>query len=320
MKKILITGVTGQDGIFLVNKLTNLDQEFEIIGISREKNESLFYNKLKLISSKPPDNLNLIDLNLLNSNDVNNFISSYKPDQVYNLSGPSSVYESIENDSIHNEIIKIFSNLTESLISNNNLCRFYQASSSEMFKDNNGKKLTETSIALPASPYAKAKFYNHKKVTELNKKYEWNIYSGIMFNHESEFRNNNYLFMKIINAAIRISQGKEDELILGSLEYIRDWSFAGDVAEAMYKINNHGNDESYIIGSGVGNSILSVVEIVFNFFKLNWEDFVIIDKNHLRPGDPKIIISDPSKIKNELNWENTLSFESLVNRCIESKL
>ena len=320
MKKILITGVTGQDGIFLVNKLTNLDQEFEIIGISRDKNESLFYNKLKLISSKPPDSLHLLDLNLLNSNDVNNFISSYKPDQVYNLSGPSSVYESIENDSIHNKIRTIFSNLTESLISNNNLCRFYQASSSEMFKDNNGKKLNETSITLPVSPYAKAKFYNHKKVTELNKKYGWNIYSGIMFNHESEFRDNNYLFMKIINSAIRISQGKEDKLILGSLEYIRDWSFAGDIAEAIYKINNHGNDESYIIGSGVGNSILSVVEIVFNFFKLNWQDFVIIDKNYLRPGDPKIIISDPSKIKNELNWENTLSFESLVNRCIESKL
>ncbi len=320
MKKILITGVTGQDGIFLINKLINSDQEFEIVGISRNEKKNIFYNKLKTISPRAPDSFKLLNLNLLDSIEVNNFISSYKPDQVYNLSGPSSVYESIENESVHNEITTIFKNLTESLVHNDNLCNFYQASSSEMFKDNNGKKLNEASETTANSPYAKAKLYNHERIIELNNRYDWSIYSGIMFNHESEFRDDNYLFMKIINTAISISRNEKKQLTLGSLEYIRDWSFAGDVAEAIYQINNHGSSPIYVIGSGVGNSILNIVEIVFSYLKLDWQNFVNIDKTYLRAGDPKVIISDPKKLKNELNWDNSLSFEELIVRCIESKL
>jgi len=319
MKKILITGVTGQDGIFLLNKLINSDKEFEIVGISRNEKKNIFYNKLKTITPKSPDSFKLLNLNLLDSIEVNKFISSYKPDQVYNLSGPSSVYESIENKSVHSEITTIFKNLTESLVHNDNLCNFYQASSSEMFKDNNGKKLNEASETAANSPYAKAKLYNHERIIELNNRYDWSIYSGIMFNHESEFRDDNYLFMKIINTAISISRNREKQLTLGSLEYIRDWSFAGDVAEAIYKINNHGSSPSYVIGSGVGKSILNIVEIVFSYFKLDWQNFVNIDKTYLRAGDPKVIISDPKKLKNELNWDSSFSFEELIVRCIESK-
>jgi len=186
-----------------------------------------------------------------------------------------------------------------------------------MFESIDKTKLNELSEFNPKSPYAKHKFRNHQKVLELRRQFDWNIYSGIMFNHESEFRKEKYLFKKVINSALKIKNKQLQKLEVGSLDYVRDWSFAGDISEAIYKISNHGKSDSYVIGSGVENSIHDLVSIVFEYFNLDMEKKVHVNPSILRKGDSNYIVSDPSKIKNELNWETSLSFKETILRCIE---
>ena len=141
-----------------------------------------------------------------------------------------------------------------------------------------------------------------------------------MFNHESEFRDSKYLIMSLINSAIQISNGQKNSFKVGSLDYIRDWSFAGDVAEAIYKITNFGKESNYVIGSGNGHTIAKMIEILFSQLELNYEEYIKIDKSLLRKGDPIRIVSNPSRLINELSWEPKLSFEELVERCLSYRL
>ena len=141
-----------------------------------------------------------------------------------------------------------------------------------------------------------------------------------MFNHESEFRSNEFLIMKIISEAINIKNNKSSNLVLGSLDYIRDWSYAGDIVEAMYLIVNHGKSYDYVLGSGVGTSIKEIVNYIFEYFNLDWQNYLIIDKELLRDNDPIKVVSNPAKIKSELNWQNKIDIYNLLDKCIESRL
>jgi len=320
MKNILITGITGQDGIFLTDNILSREENVNIVGISRANSNKQFFKNLSFINNLSVDNVNLINIDLNNFSDVSNFINDFKPSVVYNLSGPSSPSESIRNKEKYIMIETIFNNLTKALINSKNLCNFFQASSSEMFEENVEGELDEQSSFSPNSPYAVFKYNNHLKIKELKKKYDWNIYSGIMFNHESEFRSNEYLIMSLINSAIQISKSEKNYFNVGSLEYIRDWSFAGDVAEAIYSITNFGQSSNYVIGSGEGSSIKKMIEIIFSKFGLNYENFIQIDSNLLRPGDPIRIVSNPVLLKKELSWKPQLSFEELIDRCVTYKV
>lgn len=316
MKKILITGISGQDGLFLTNHLINKYEKLEIIGTSRQNNHSIFYKNLLSLGLENRGDVSVYQIDLNDYNIVNNLISDFKPHYVYNLTGPSSVYESFNNAENKKIITNIFDNLTSALIKTNNFARFFQASSSEMFSPNCNEKLNENSEFLPNSPYALAKLDNHNKVISLNKKYDWKIYSGITFNHESEFRKKNYLIMKIITAAWKIKNNKGSNLTIGSLDYMRDWSHAQDIVVAINLLTEKGASPDYVIGSGKGKKIKDILDYVFQKYNLDWTDFVQIDKNLLRDGDSKKIISDPRKIKNELNWETKITFEQMLDRCI----
>ena len=316
MKKILITGISGQDGLFLTNHLINKYEKLEIIGTSRQNNNSIFYKNLLSLGLENREDVSVYQIDLNDYNTVNNLISDFKPHYVYNLTGPSSVYESFNNAENKKIITNIFDNLTSALIKSNNFARFFQASSSEMFSPNCNEKLNENSEFLPNSPYALAKLDNHNKVISLNKKYDWNIYSGITFNHESEFRKKNYLIMKIITDAWKIKNNKGSNLTIGSLDYMRDWSHAQDIVVAINLLTEKGASPDYVIGSGKGKKIKDILDYVFQKYNLDWTDFVQIDKNLLRDGDSKKIISDPRKIKNELNWETKITFEQMLDRCI----
>ena len=320
MKNILITGITGQDGIFLTDTILSKEKNINIVGVSRSISNKQLFKNLSSINNLQFNNVNLINIDLNNFSDVSNFINDFKPSVVYNLSGPSSPSESLKNKEKYIMIETIFNNITKALINSKNLCNFFQASSSEMFEENTEGELDEQSSFSPNSPYAVFKYNNHLKTKELKKKYDWNIYSGIMFNHESEFRRNEYLVMSLINSAINISKGEKKYFNVGSLEYIRDWSFAGDVAEAIYKITNFGQSSNYVIGSGEGNSIKKMVEIIFTKFGLNYENFIQIDSGLLRPGDPIRIVSNPLLLNKELSWKPQLSFEELIERCISYKV
>ena len=177
--------------------------------------------------------------------------------------------------------------------------------------------LNENSPFSPNSPYAEAKLINHLKVKELNENYNWPIFSGIMFNHESEFRGKDYLIMKIIRSAKEISLNPNKRLTLGSLDYIRDWSYASDTVNAIYEITSKGSASDYVIGSGVGKTIKEMVDHIFNYFNLDWTNFVDINQSLLREGDPIRIVSDPSKLKMELNWNTKINFNQMLDKCIK---
>lgn len=315
MKKILITGISGQDGIFLTNYLIRNNKDLKILGISRSDADKTIYKKLKYLGLKEFINIDTFNINLNDYDIVKQFISEQKPDAVYNFSGPSSVYESYIKAENKDLILNIFNNLIMSLIETNNFATFYQASSSEMF-GNNSSHLNENSNFNPNSPYAEAKLVNHLKVKELYEKYDWKIFSGIMFNHESEFRENNYLIMKIIHSARNIKKGKENNLTLGSLDYVRDWSYVKDIVNSIYAITTNGSSPDYVIGSGKGHSIKEVVAYVFNHFELDWKKYVEIDKNLLRKGDPEKIVSNPKKLQNEFNLKSEYSFTQMLDKCI----
>ena len=181
-------------------------------------------------------------------------------------------------------------------------------------------KLNILQASLLAMVNAVSKLNVHNSVKKLRIKYEWPIVSGIMFNHESEFREDKYLYMKIVNFAIKTKKNETKEpLMLGSLEYRRDWSYAQDITQAAIMMLRSENKNDYVLGSGGSYSIQEIVEIVFNSFDLNWNKYIHIDPSLLREGDPQEIISDPSKIKNELGWSTTTSIENVIEKIINFK-
>ncbi len=316
-RKVLITGITGQDGIFLTSELLKHDKNLKIFGISRNKNKK-FYENLIAVGVKNFSNVNIHNLDLTDLNSVKKYISDLQPTEIYNLSGPSSVYESILNSDYYKTTINtIFDNLIDACISAGKTPRFFQACSSEMFSSENTLPLNEGSVFNPRSPYSEAKYTVYNKTNDLRKNGDWNIKSGIMFNHESEFRNDDYLFIKIINSARSIRDNKADTLELGSLDMVRDWSFAGDVASAIYLINNSDYLENFVIGSGRGVAIEYVVETIFDYYDLEYSSFVKVNESLLREGDPLQIISDPKSLINKLGWDPQYNIDDLIERLIK---
>jgi len=320
MNKILITGITGQDGIYLTSKLLQKEDNY-IYGISRNKNINHFIDNLKSLGITKFSNLQVIQEDLLNQKKIENLFMNLQPSTVYNFTGPSSVYESLlDNGDSKRQIVAIFDNLISASMKLNKLPNFFQPSSSEMFGPGEVKALNEQTPFNPISPYAEAKLKNHLKVIELAKNYDWNIKSGIMFNHESEFRKDNYLFSKVIKSVIEIENGTRESLTVGSLEYERDWSFAGDIVDATYLIINNAKLPAYVIGSGTSKKIKDLIQFTFDYFELDWEKYVEVDESLLRINDPVSITSDPTLLKSELKWNPKFTFEDLIKSCIEGMI
>lgn len=318
MINYFITGITGQDGIFLTKKLLEENKNLHIYGSTRQTKNPNFYNKLSTICSFDNSRITLINIDLCDRNMVMNFLTDVRPAQIYNMSGPSSVYKSYKKPTkARYEIETIFNNLTKSLVKLKFFPKLFQASSSEMFGPLSHSSLTEEDPMDPISPYAKAKLANHKKVDSLRQKYDWEIYSGILFNHESQFRNDNYLLKKIINSAKQISEKKEKKITLGSLDYQRDWTFAEDTVEAILKITNSNTKQDFVIGSGEIHSINEMANVVFEYFNLELEKYVHIDSNLLRTNDPIVVGSSPNKLIALTEWKKVTSFENMIYKTIE---
>ena len=316
-QNILITGISGQDGLFLTDYLlSNKLSSFKVFGVSRQNSEATLRN-LKTLNKETAE-VEIYNTDLTNTTEVFNLINRIKPSQIYNLSGPSSVYDSLTNQKYFQETINlIFDNLANSCIKQNHFPAFFQACSSEMFSIKNTMPLNEGSTFEPRSPYASAKYEVFNKVNSLKEQFDWNIKSGIMFNHESEFRNKDYLFMQIFNSAKKIKNKEMKFLEVGSTNLVRDWSFAGDVARAIFLINQSDNNNNFIIGSGVPTSISEIVQKVFSLYDLKPENHIKINPKLLRKGDPLEIISDPSLLKSELNWTPQLSVDDLLERMFQ---
>ena len=320
MTKVLITGISGQDGLFLTSKLIKTYNDVEIIGISRNSKKNFLKNLSLLNNNFDEAKIKILNIDLLSFNDVLQLVKNFKPTSVYNLSGPSSVRKSLEeNKEYKNTIIKIFDNLINSLLETHNKCNFFQASSSEFFSKNNTRKLTEKSLIEPRNPYSEAKAINHFRCITLSEKYNWNIVSGILFNHESEFRKDNFLIMKIINSAFDIKNNQKNKLVLGSLNYVRDWTYAEDTVNAIFNITENWKNNSYVIGSGNGTSIEFIVNYVFSSLELDTKNKIVIDEKYIRKSDPISIISNPYQLKNDYDWIVTYKIEQLLDKIIDYK-
>lgn len=316
---IIITGITGQDGIFLTSLLLERT-DANIFGITRSKNNVEFIKIIQKLRPVDEWRINLVNLNLLEKLSVKQFIKDTNPTAIFNLSGPSSVYNSITNPELGIEIETIFDNLTSAMIELNNFPFFFQASSSEMYGSNTNTFLDEESEMSPQSPYAESKFKNHLKIKEFSKVFNWKIVSGIMFNHESEYRKKDFLIPKIINAALNLNQLDKKELIVGSLDLTRDWTHAKDISKGIFALYSSLDslDSSYVLGRGSGNSIKDILLEVSKLTDVNLLEITKINEKLLREGDPLIRISNPIRIEEATGWSAEIRFDTMIKKIVRN--
>ncbi len=291
----------------------------KVYGVSRNSNSDSFFNKLRYIDKNADSkNIELIKADLRDKNITKKLVDDINPDSIINLSGPSSVYESFKNENIKENIITIFNNLVDACIESSIFPEFFQASSSEMYGLNKDPRLDENSNFIPNSPYAEGKLENHNKILSLREKHNWNLVSGILFNHESEFRDSNYLFSKIINYLI--DKDKKKPLSIGSLDYERDWSYAGDIMKYVSLINLQKFNENFVIGSGIPTSIKTLLEISFDSFNLDFSKYVEINENLLRKNDPIIRVANIEKLNTFFKSKIFMPIEDIVERVVKYKV
>ncbi len=314
MKTALITGVTGQDGSYLAELL--LDKGYQVVGAKR-RTSLITTDRVDKIYENP--NFHLVYFDLNDAGCIYRLLNDYLPDEFYNLAAQSHVRVSF--DIPENTVDGIAMGTLRILDAIRNImpdCKFYQASSSEMYGDNPDYPFNEESRMLPASPYACAKLFAHNLVRNYRESYDLHASSGILFNHESPRRGETFVTRKITRAAAKIKLGLQDKLYLGNLSAKRDWGFAGDYVEAMWLMLQQDIPDDYVISTGETRSVKEFLDYTFEIAGLNVEDHVEIDPRFFRPHEVPYLLGDSSKAKNKLSWEPKTTFHDLVQIMYES--
>lgn len=317
MKTALITGVTGQDGSYLSELL--LSKGYKVVGIKRRTS---LINTERIDQSYTNPNFVLEYGSLHDAACFWKLLTKHAPDEIYNLAAQSHVRVSFEVpeetvDSIAMGTLRLM-NAYKEVCPN---AKFYQASSSEMYGDNPRTPFDENSRMTPASPYACAKLFSHNLVRNYREAYNLHASSGILFNHESPRRGETFVTRKITMAAARIKLGMQKELRLGNLDAKRDWGFAGDYVEAMWKMLQQDSPDDYVVATGRARTVREFLEYVFRYAQLgNYEDYICIDPRYFRPHEVPFLVGNPSKAKKNLGWEPRVSFEELAKLMYESDL
>lgn len=318
MKTALIIGITGQDGSYLSKFL--LEKDYRVIGITRNTLEPDLKNLVYLGIEKQ---IELIEISKIEPNRIQRILKKYTPDEIYNLGAQSSVAQSFVDPftTVSFNILSVLYWL-EGIKKLNLSTKFYQASSSEMFGNvpQYDLPVNESLIFKPASPYGISKAAAHWLA--INYREANNIFCscGILFNHESALRGANYVVKKIINSAIMIKMGMNDNIIrVGNISIKRDWGYAPKYVEAMYKILQHHEADDFLICSGNVMSLDDLINFVMQNLGLDRNKYVQIDPQLFRPVDLEEIYGDNNKAKNILNWNYNLSNENLINTLIEDE-
>jgi len=305
--KAIITGITGQDGAFLARLL--LKKNYKVYGLKRRTSVENTQRVDEIFQHK---NFQLIYFDLNDAGAIWKLLIDINPDEIYNLAAQSHVRVSFDIpehtvDGIAMGTLRIL-NAIKTVCPN---ARFYQASSSEMFGDNLNYPFNEDSRLMPASPYACAKVFAHNLVRNYRESYNLHVSSGILFNHESPMRGENFVTRKITLAAAKIKLGLQDKLFLGNLDAKRDWGYAGDYVEAMWKMLQQDTPDDYVIATGDFHTIKEFLECVFSYAGLNPDKYVEIDERLFRPQEVPYLLGDASKAKKILKWEPRISFQQL---------
>src|ERR1035437_868121 len=316
MKSALITGITGQDGPYLAEFL--LSKGYRVSGTVRRLSTPNMEN-IKDIA----DRIELYSADLLDQSSMVDAIRKSEPDEVYNLAAQSFVKASWDQPVLTGEFTGIgVTRVLEAIRTVNSKIKFYQASSSEMFGKVTETPQRETTRFHPRSPYGVAKVYGHYITLNYRESYDMFACSGILFNHESPRRGIEFVTRKITHAAARIKLGKQDKLVLGSLEPKRDWGFSGDYVEAMWLMLQQEKPDDYVIATGENHSVKEFVQEAFKVAGIgDWEKYVIYDSpKHTRPAEVDYLIGDASKARKVLGWIPKTSFKDLVRMMVEADL
>ena len=315
MKKALICGISGQDGPYLAKHL--LDKGYEVIGTSRDAENNSFSN-LERLNIKSDVEVSSASLNDFRS--IIQVLTQYKPDEIYNLSGQSSVGLSFEQPVETFSSVTIGTiNLLEGVRMLNPGIKVYNAGTCECFGDTKGNAADESTPFSPRSPYAVAKAAAHWYVANYRESYDIFACSGIMFNHESMLRPDRFVTKKIISAVKKIADGKQDSLELGNIDIQRDWGWAPEYVEAMYMMMQQDQASDYVIASGRKRSLVDFVSVAFSYFNLNYKDYLKINDRFKRPTDIEISYGNPAKAKSDLGWEAKTGLKDIIGKLIEDK-
>jgi len=315
--KALITGITGQDGAYLAELL--LKKGYEVHGTVR-RSSSINTERIDgLISRYSDDNqLTLHYSDLLDSSSITTLLNSIRPEEVYNLAAQSHVSVSFINPIFTTQIGTLGSiSILEGIRHLNKDVKFYQASSSEMFGGASKELLNEKSLFDAKSPYGASKVFAHEITKIYRESYELFGVNGILFNHESPLRGETFVTRKISKAVGRISVGIQERLTLGNLDASRDWGYAKDYVEGMWKMMQYDTAEDWILATGVTKTVKEFAEAAFNVVGLSWENYVDISEKYFRPNEVDYLVGDATKAKNELGWEPTVDFDELVKIMVE---
>ena len=316
MKKVLITGVTGQDGAYLSKLL--LSKGYKVFGTFRRVSTPNFWRLQNLgIFNK----INLIPADLLDMGSLLEALTVSEPDEVYNLAAASYVATSFEEAVGNAEITGLaVTKFLEAIRHQDSNIKFYQASSSEMYGNNDFELQDEKTPFLPSSPYAAAKLYAHSISNIYKQSYDIFACSGILFNHESPLRGIEFVSRKITNAVAEISLGLKKELVLGNLEAKRDWGFAGEYMEAIHLMMQQNEPEDYVIATGISHSVTDFVKEAFDLVGLNWKKYVKTDKKFYRPFEVKYLKGNPKKATKQLKWKPKITFKKLVKMMLDEDI
>ncbi len=310
--RVLITGITGQDGSYLADLL--LEKGYEVYGMVRRSS----VEKLDRIEHIR-DKIQFVQADLLDQLSVISAIRQANPDEVYNLGAMSFVPTSWSQPVLTGEFTGLgVTRMLEAIRLVNKDIKFYQASSSEMFGKVREVPQNEKTPFHPRSPYGVAKVYGHYITVNYRESYDIFAASGILFNHESPRRGLEFVTKKVTNSVAKIKLGLSDSLYLGNLDAKRDWGYAKDYVEAMWLMLQQDSPDDYVISTGQSHSVKEWVEAAFRCLDLDWEKYVRIDEKLLRPAEVDLLIGDSSKAREKFGWKPKVNFEQLVNLMVEN--
>jgi len=321
MKKALITGITGQDGSYLADLL--LEKDYEVHGIIRRAST---FNTSRIDHLYKDPHVHGVRLflhygDLSDALNLTRLIDRIGPDEIYHLGAQSHVRVSFDIPENTGDVtalgtIRILEAIREARVQ----ARFYQASSSEMFGKVQAVPQTETTPFWPRSPYAVAKVYAYWATVNYRESYGMHASNGILFNHESPRRGETFVTRKITRAVAAIKKGQQKELYLGNLDAKRDWGYAPEYVEGMWRMLQQPESDDYVLATNETHSVRDFIVEAFGHVGLNWEEFVKYDARYERPAEVELLIGDPAKAKAKLGWEPTTKFKDLVRIMVDADM
>ncbi|HEX8943498.1 MAG TPA: GDP-mannose 4,6-dehydratase [Gemmatimonadaceae bacterium] len=314
MPTALITGITGQDGSYLAEFL--LEKGYRVAGVVRRSSTTPYERIGHLV-----DRVELVSADLLDQTSLTDAVSEYAPDEIYNLAAQSFVQTSWTQPVLTGEFTALgVTRMLEAMKKAAPKARFYQASSSEMFGKVHESPQRESTPFYPRSPYGVAKVYGHWITVNYRESFGLYAVSGILFNHESPRRGLEFVTRKVTDAVARIKLGRAKEVKLGNLDSRRDWGFAGDYVDAMWRMLQQDEPDDYVIGTGHTCSVRDLCETAFKCVGLDYREYVKQDPKFFRPAEVDLLVADPTKARDRLGWVPKVSFTRLVEMMVEADL